>query len=48
VDPAQQGFKERWAYLFDEGLIDSATVAAWADEIWPQADYAGEDECEDD
>jgi hypothetical protein len=28
--------QERWAYLFDEGLIDSATVDAWADEIWPQ------------
>ncbi len=25
----------RWAYLFDEGLIDRATADAWADEIWP-------------
>jgi len=28
--------QERWAYLFDEGLIDSATADAWAEEIWPQ------------
>lgn len=27
--------QERWAYLFDEGLIDSATADVWADEIWP-------------
>ncbi len=27
--------QERWAYVFDEGLIDTATANAWADEIWP-------------
>ena len=26
----------RWAYLFDEGLIDSKTSDAWADEVWCQ------------
>ena len=24
----------RWAYLFGEGLIDSQTANAWADEVW--------------
>jgi hypothetical protein len=24
----------RWAYLFDEGLIDAKTAYAWADEVW--------------
>jgi hypothetical protein len=24
----------RWAYLFDEGLIDSKTANVWADEVW--------------
>ena len=27
--------QERWAYLFDEGLIDLATADAWAEEVWP-------------
>ena len=27
--------QERWAYLFDEGLIDSATADVWANEVWP-------------
>lgn len=27
--------QERWAYLFDEGLIDATTAEAWADEVWP-------------
>jgi len=26
----------RWAYLFDEGLIDTKTSDAWADEVWCQ------------
>lgn len=30
--------QERWVYLFDEGLIDSATASAWADEVWPPDD----------
>jgi len=24
----------RWAYLFDEGLIDAKTSDAWAEEVW--------------
>ena len=24
----------RWAFLFDEGLVDSETVDLWADEVW--------------
>ena len=41
--------QERWAYLFDEGLIDSATADAWADEIWPQEDCEDdEDDCDAD
>jgi hypothetical protein len=28
--------QQRWAYLFDEGLIDDATAQAWADEAWPE------------
>ena len=27
--------QERWAYLFDEGLIDSQTADEWAEEVWP-------------
>lgn len=26
----------RWAYLFAEGLIDTKTADAWADEVWCQ------------
>jgi hypothetical protein len=26
----------RWAYLFDEGLIDTNAADAWADEVWCQ------------
>ena len=26
----------RWAYLFDEGLIDTKTADAWVDEVWCQ------------
>ena len=29
------GEQERWAYLFDEGLIGSQTAEEWAEEIWP-------------
>ncbi len=28
--------QERWAYLFNEGLIDNATANAWADEVWSE------------
>ena len=27
--------QERWAYLFDTGLIDTDEAARWADEVWP-------------
>ena len=31
----QDGWDQpRWAYLFDEGLIDTTTADAWAEEIW--------------
>jgi hypothetical protein len=30
--------KERWAYLFDEGLIDKKVTEAWADEAWYSPD----------
>lgn len=26
--------QDRWAYLFDEGLISTKTAGKWADEIW--------------
>ncbi len=28
--------KERWAYLFYEGLISDEEANAWADEVWPE------------
>ena len=28
--------QQRWAYLFDEGLIDDATAQGWANEAWPE------------
>ena len=36
--------QERWAYLFDDGLIDSATADAWAEEIWPQDNAPNEED----
>ena len=36
--------QERWAYLFDDGLIDSATADAWAEEIWPQDNTPDEED----
>ena len=36
--------QERWANLFDEGLIDSATAYQWAEEIWPQEPCADEED----
>jgi hypothetical protein len=34
----------RWAYLFDEGLIDSKTANVWADEVWcPPGEETEED-----
>lgn len=40
--------QERWAYLFDEGLIDDQTAHAWADEIWPGENDENDDEELDD
>jgi hypothetical protein len=40
--------QERWAYLFDEGLINTATANCWAEEIWPQDNASDEDEENDD
>jgi hypothetical protein len=36
----------RWAYLFDEGLIDSKTANVWADEVWctPEEETDGEED----
>jgi hypothetical protein len=31
--------QQRWAYLFNEGLINEATAQAWADEAWPEEVY---------
>jgi len=28
--------QERWAYLFEEGLISNEEANAWADEVWPE------------
>jgi len=39
--------QERWAYLFDDGLIDSATADAWAEEIWPQDNAPDEEDDRD-
>jgi hypothetical protein len=26
--------QERWAYLFDTGIVSKAEADAWADEVW--------------
>ncbi|MCX7298078.1 MAG: hypothetical protein NTU64_14690 [Hyphomicrobiales bacterium] len=36
----------RWAYLFAQGLIDTKTADAWADQVWCQS-AEEEDETED-
>ena len=36
VDQRTEYDQERWAYLFNEGLIDKSTAKAWADEAWPE------------
>lgn len=36
--------QERWAYLFDEGLINETTANSWAEEIWPQDKAPDEEE----
>lgn len=40
------GAEGRWAYLFDEGLIDSATANAWADEVWQLNLWDEDEECQ--
>ena len=40
--------QERWAYLFDEGLINRATANSWAEEIWARVYASDEDEENDD
>ena len=30
--------QNRWAYLFDEGLVDENTANAWADAVWTATD----------
>lgn len=37
----------RWAYLFAQGLIDTNTANAWADEVWCEHVEAETDENED-
>ena len=37
-------YQERWAYLFNEGLISEATAQAWADEAWPEEVYDEEED----
>ena len=39
--------QERWAYLFNEGLIDKATAQAWADEAWPEEVFDDEENDDD-
>ena len=39
--------QERWAYLFNEGLIDNSTANAWADEVWSEAVLDEDEESED-
>ena len=34
--------QERWAYLFDEGLISVSEAELWADEVWPEEDAVAE------
>jgi hypothetical protein len=36
--------QERWAYLFDEGLINETTANSWAEEIWPQDNAPDEED----
>ena len=39
--------QRRWAYLFDEGLVNTGRAAEWADSVsWPhddEADAVGEE-----
>ncbi|PKN96597.1 MAG: hypothetical protein CVU43_19860 [Chloroflexi bacterium HGW-Chloroflexi-5] len=35
--------QERWAYLFNEGLISDEEANAWADEAWPESVSVEED-----
>lgn len=37
--------QDRWAYVWDNGVIDAATANAWADEVW--ADEPDDEEGED-
>jgi hypothetical protein len=39
--------QDRWAYLFDEGLIDIATANTWADEVWQVELLEEDEECQD-
>jgi hypothetical protein len=36
--------QERWAYLFDEGLINRTTANSWAEEVWPQDNAPDEED----
>ena len=36
--------QERWAYLFDEGLINETTANSWAEEVWPQDNAPDEED----
>ena len=36
--------QERWAYLFDDGLINETTANSWAEEVWPQDNAPDEED----
>ncbi len=36
--------QERWAYLFDEGLVNETTANSWAEEVWPQDNAPDEED----
>lgn len=35
----------RWAYVWDEGVIDSTTARAWGDAVWPEFVPDEEEDC---
>jgi hypothetical protein len=41
----RENSQERWAYVWDEGLIDAQTANAWGELVWPEYSPEVEEEC---
>ena len=39
--------QQRWAHIFNEGLIDDNTANEWADEVWNRFEFVEDDQDED-